>query len=78
VLKCRQFVEELCDYLDGTSDRHHLAEIERHLALCRKCRIVCETTRQTVTLYRQMWPAGALPADVEQRLMATLEKRVGK
>lgn len=77
-LNCRQFLNELCDYLDGTADAQHCLETERHLAQCRKCRIVCETTRQTILIYRRNWAVFALPADVEQRLTATLSKHMGK
>lgn len=78
MLNCRQFLDELCDYLDGTTDARHFAETERHLARCRKCRIVCETTRQTIGIYRRMWTACSVPADVEQRLMDRLAKHIGR
>jgi hypothetical protein len=74
MLNCRQFMGELCDYLDGAP---HSVDVVRHLSACRKCRIVCETTRQTILLYR-IWPACPLPAEVEQRLMAALESRIGR
>jgi anti-sigma factor RsiW len=78
VLNCRQFLDELCDYLDGTADSQTFLDTERHLAMCRKCRIVCETTRQTVALYRRMWSVYGLPSGVERRLMAALEKHIGR
>jgi len=78
VLNCRQFLEELCDYLDSTADARRFVETERHLARCRKCRIVCETTRQTIAIYRRTWSVCTLPADVERRLMAALAKHIGK
>jgi anti-sigma factor RsiW len=78
VLNCRQFLDELCDHLDGTADARRFAETERHLARCRKCRILCETTRQTIAMYRRSWTVCALPADVEQRLMDRLERHLGK
>ena len=78
MLNCGQFLDELCDYLDGTADERHFAESERHLAQCRKCRIVCDTTRQTIAIYRHTWSAFTLPADVEQRLMAFLAEHYAK
>jgi len=65
---CREFLNELCDYLDGKCS----AKAEHHLARCRRCRIVCETTRQTVALYRRWSTDCAVPEDVERRLMAAL------
>jgi anti-sigma factor RsiW len=78
VLDCRQFLDELCDYVDGTVDARRFVETERHLARCRKCRIVCETTRQTIAIYRRMWSVCTLPPDVEERLMSALAKRIGR
>jgi len=75
VLNCRQFLHEVSDYLDGAAD---CAEVESHLAACRKCRIVCETTRQTIRLYHRWEGAAELPADVEARLMACLEQRIAR
>ena len=77
-LNCRQFLNELCDYLDGTEDAQQLVETERHLARCRKCRIVSETTRQTIAMYRRMYRVCTLPLDVEERLTATLSKHFEK
>jgi len=75
---CRQLLDHLCDYLDETGTARQTAEVEQHLARCRKCRILCETTRQTVSLYRRMWIAYELPADVEERLMTALERQIGR
>jgi predicted anti-sigma-YlaC factor YlaD len=76
VLNCRQFLGELCDYLDGDQGPGGCAEIERHLNVCGRCRIVCETARATVALYKRMSPVCAVPADVEARLMEAIAKRI--
>jgi anti-sigma factor RsiW len=73
-VNCRHFIDELCDYLDGESDAGRAEEAGRHLKGCRKCRIVCETTRQTVLIYRRAWATYAVPAEVEARLMAAVER----
>lgn len=71
-MNCRQFLGELCDYLDNPQDAGHSTELEGHLAACRKCRIVCETTRQTVRLYKSCWSVCEVPPDVEARLLAAI------
>jgi predicted anti-sigma-YlaC factor YlaD len=79
MLTCREFLEgALCDYLDGTQDHDSRAEVERHLQKCGKCRIVCETTRQTVMLYRRMAAVCTIPAEVEARLFSVIEKLSGR
>ena len=75
MLTCRQFLGALCDYLDGTQDPSACADVEEHLGKCSRCRIVCETTRRTVTLYRTMAVVRPVPAEVESRLLAAIAKR---
>jgi predicted anti-sigma-YlaC factor YlaD len=76
VLDCRQFLGELGDYLDGTEEPGACVEMERHLQVCRKCRIVCETTRRTVMLYKSRYAGCSVPPEVEARLMAAIRKRM--
>jgi hypothetical protein len=77
VLNCRELISCLGDYLDAAPSGNTV-EIERHLAACRRCRIVCETTRQTITLYKRVCGPCALPDEVENRLKAALAKHCGK
>jgi len=74
--ECRAFSRAVSDYLDGVVDRECRAAIDGHLAACPMCRVLCETTRRTVELYRSFAPAG-IPAEVEARLMTALERRIG-
>lgn len=71
---CRQFLNGLCDYLDGTSDAASTAAVECHLRNCPKCRVICATVRETVRIYKRAWPECCVPADVEARLMAAIER----
>lgn len=73
MLNCRQFLDELCDYVDGGKVG---IEAERHLARCRKCRILCETTRQMVQLYHRRAAGCLMPEDVHERLVARLMTRM--
>lgn len=74
-MNCRELPRALGDYMDGAQEPGG-AEVERHLKACRKCRIVCETTRQTVRLYRSAWKVCTLPADIEARLMDAIQRRM--
>ena len=72
---CREFLFALGDYLDDAVEPGVRAGFERHLKSCARCRILCETTHQTLRLYRNAAPC-ALPAEVESRLLAVLESRI--
>jgi predicted anti-sigma-YlaC factor YlaD len=53
-----------------------LTAVERHLAGCRKCRIVFETTARTVSLYRKIAIECSVPPEVEARLLSAISHRV--
>ncbi len=69
---CHDLLDGLSDYLDGEASTELCAEIERHLAECGKCRIVVDTLRQTVTLYRRL-PKPVMPARARERLYKRLD-----
>ena len=74
LLTCKEFLAELSDYLDENVDAEVRAKIERHIALCPNCWVVCDTTKKTIRVYKGMEPY-SIPADVESRLLAALEKK---
>lgn len=47
---CREFVELLTDYLEGTLAAEERAEIERHIVICRGCSNYVEQFRSTIGL----------------------------
>jgi predicted anti-sigma-YlaC factor YlaD len=69
---CREHLGALSDYLDGDLHPEFCAEIERHLAECGDCRIVVDTLRKTVMLYRA-YGHEEVPDDAKARLFAVLE-----
>lgn len=69
---CHDLLSGLSDYLDGETSSELCAEIERHLAECGKCRIVVDTLRQTVKLYRQL-PQPVMPEVARERLYKRLD-----
>jgi len=69
---CRELLGELCDYVDGELEAALCAELEAHLAECPDCRIMVDTLRRTIVLYRtQSQPA--VPEDVRTRLYRVLK-----
>lgn len=52
-MDCKTLIQYLSDYIDGSLNET-LAEAARdHLATCRNCHVVLDSTRQTIRLYRQ-------------------------
>jgi anti-sigma factor RsiW len=68
---CRDHLGELSDYLEGDLHPELCAEIERHLAECGDCRIVVDTLRKTIMLYRA-YGHEEVPDDAKARLVAVL------
>jgi predicted anti-sigma-YlaC factor YlaD len=63
---CHALLGSLSDYVDGAAEDELCAEIERHLASCEDCRIVVDTLRKTITLYKAS--AGQIQVPEEVRL----------
>jgi len=75
LLTCKQFMQELSDYLDESVDAATRQELERHINECPNCWVVADTTRRTVQIYKGMDPF-PVPADVQSRLMSALDRKM--
>jgi predicted anti-sigma-YlaC factor YlaD len=74
-VKCKDIVSELADYLDEALDPALRVSIEQHLVNCKDCRLVVDTTKQTIQIFCNSEPA-PLPQTVRQRLHDALAKRL--
>lgn len=74
-MKCKGLLSELADYLDEMLDPALRAEIEEHLAKCKNCRVVVNTTKKTIEIFCNSEPV-PLPVDTRERLHVALEKRL--
>jgi anti-sigma factor RsiW len=70
-LRCKERLAVLSDYLDGELDEALCTEIETHLAGCDDCRVLVDTLRKTIVLYRE-YGHEALPAETRVRLFKVL------
>jgi anti-sigma factor RsiW len=71
---CRHLLDSLSSYVDGELSPELCAELERHLSGCENCRIVVDSLRKTVYLYRATADdSPAVPEDVRQRLFHCLD-----
>jgi len=74
-VKCRNIVKELSNYLDSALDTSLQASIEEHLDGCEDCRVVVDTTKQTIQIFCNSEPA-PLPEDTRRRLHEALRSRL--
>ena len=74
-MTCREAIDVLADYLDGTMPPDVAAELERHLAECAPCRAYLATYRKT----RELGTAAArveMPEEMQVRLRRFLIDRL--
>lgn len=74
LLTCKDFLNELNEYLDETSDSDIRRRVEEHISECPNCWVVFDTTKKTLKVYKGLEPQ-PIPEDVHARLMAALEKK---
>jgi len=75
LLTCKQFLQELNDYLDPSVDSALKGKLEKHVAECPNCFVIVDTTQKTLQVYKGM-KAQEIPADVQTRLWTALEKKI--
>ena len=74
MLTCKEFLQELSEFLDESTDADIRAKLEKHTTECPNCWVLCDTTKKTIRVFKGM-QACAIPEDVHARLMAALEKK---
>ncbi|MCX7723379.1 MAG: zf-HC2 domain-containing protein [Verrucomicrobiae bacterium] len=73
-MKCEDLLKLLNEYVDGGVDPAVCKEFEQHLAGCNPCKVVVDTIRKTITLYKNGQPY-ELPVAFRQRLHQLLRER---
>ncbi len=71
MLRCRDIVDLLHDYLDGALEPAAREALEAHLAGCRDCSAFMKTYRGTVRATRRLEPS-RLPPELRERLLCFL------
>ena len=75
MLTCKEFLQELTDYLDSTVDAELRRKLEAHINECPNCFVILDTTQRTIKVYKGMEPQ-ALPPEVHIRLMKAVERKM--
>ena len=77
LLTCKDFLQELNDYLDGTVDVELRQKLKSHINECPNCWVIFDTSSKTIQVYKGMEPQ-KIPQDVHDRLMLALQKKMAK
>ena len=75
LLTCKEFLQELNDYLDDVVDAGLRRRIEAHITECPNCFVIFDTTKKTIQVYKGMQPQ-VLPEDVHSRLLKAVERKL--
>jgi predicted anti-sigma-YlaC factor YlaD len=60
-MDCQTLIHYLSDYIDQNLSEALMAEARDHLATCRNCHVVLDSTERTILLYRQRGQQMGLP-----------------
>ena len=71
-MKCETLLQYLSDYIDNNLDEALSAEAQTHLATCENCRVVLDTTQQTIFLFHEQGKR-TIPAARRQQLFNQLQ-----
>jgi anti-sigma factor RsiW len=70
---CKSLLGYLSDYVDGDLSEELCREIENHAAGCQDCRVVVDTLRKTISLYREAAAGSAeIPGETREKLFKVL------
>jgi predicted anti-sigma-YlaC factor YlaD len=72
MMTCEELLRYLSDYIDQNLDEELTAAAQEHLATCHNCRVVLDTTQQTIFLFREQGKR-TIPAVRRQRLFDQLQ-----
>ena len=72
-LSCKELLGSISDYVEGELSDDLCQEIEKHTAGCDNCRIVIDTLRKTISLYRASGEESAeISSETRDHLFKTL------
>lgn len=77
MLTCKQFLQELNDYLEDMLDPKLREELRKHVTECPNCWVVCDTTQKTLRIYKGM-DAQPVPADIQERLLGAIRRKMAE
>ncbi len=73
-MKCQELLRMLNDYVDGDVDPALCEEFEGHLQGCNPCKVVVDTVRKTISIYKDE-EVIELPVEFRDRLHCALREK---
>lgn len=77
MISCSDFLNELSNYIDGEVAADIRAQLETHLAHCRSCSVLIDSTRKTVQIVVDS-ECFDLPADILEPITDHIMSRIQK
>lgn len=75
MLTCKDFLNELSEYLDESLDPEIREKLHKHVNECPNCWVVLDTTQKTIRVFKGMEPQ-TIPNDIHSRLMSALQRKM--
>ena len=75
MLTCKDFLNELGEFMDGTLDQEIREKLQKHVSECPNCWVVLDTSQRTIKVYKGLEPQ-TIPPEIHSRLMAALNKKM--
>jgi anti-sigma factor RsiW len=73
-MTCTDFLAKLTDFFDGTVPSDLMAEVEQHIAECKHCEVILDTTTKTINFYRDS-ELYDFPPELQARLETAIMAR---
>jgi Putative zinc-finger len=77
LLTCKQFLQELNDYLDPNIDAEMKNHLNAHVTQCPNCFVIVDTTMKTLQVFKGVEPQ-TIPEDVKTRLWKALDRKMAE
>jgi anti-sigma factor (TIGR02949 family) len=74
LLTCKEFLQEISDFLDENVDEELRRKLEAHISQCPNCFVILDTTKKTIQVFKGV-DAQPIPAEVHHRLIRAVEKK---
>lgn len=75
MLSCKEFLQELNEFLDESVDAATKKHWQDHINECPNCYVIVDTTRRTLAVYKGC-SEQAVPDDVRKKLWTALDKKM--
>ena len=75
MLTCKQFLQELNEFLEESLDPKARAELQKHVSECPNCWVVYNTTERTLKVFKGM-ECQPVPEPIRSRLMDAIDRKI--